>query len=183
MVEQDPASGFNVTIGRGGRRPADDRQSWRALAGSDRNQPADDSLLLREVRDGNPSYWDEAFAQRQWDNAIPPSAMLASWLLPLGWQPHPAPEFEPLAMQVPLPGSSPVDISTDTEVFQKTRVGNRLIFSEQLVDISAETTNRLEGGHFATVGEYRNQHGLLLARATDMLFRFTPHAQLSGAAK
>lgn len=183
-MEQTRVSGFLVTIGT--------EEEARKMIGS-HSEPWEGELevnlpMIRyycsSVQDGNSSYWDEDFAQRQWGGFISPPAMLFSWLLPLGWHPYPTAELEPMAMKVPLPGSSPINISSDTEFLQPVRVGDRLSFIEQLLDISPEKTNPLGVGHFiTTVGEYRNQHDELVARETNILFRFTPHSDQEGAAQ
>jgi len=126
------------------------------------------------VEDANASYWDEEFADRQWGALVSPPAMLMIWLMPLEWQPGggiPVPMF---MARVPLPGDTFVNASSDTEYFEPIRVGDHLNVTEELVSVSDAKRTALGLGHFVTtVGTYRRQDGTLVARNTNVLFRFS----------
>lgn len=127
------------------------------------------------VEDANPSYWLEEFARRTWGGIVAPPAMLQSWIIPLAWRPDGARKIDVLAFRVPLPGAYPVNVSTDTEFFEPVRVGDLISFGEELLAVSEERTTGVGIGHFVTTAmKFYNQHGRLLARATNVLFRYDP---------
>jgi acyl dehydratase len=172
------ASGFRITIGsfeEGCRWIGKESEPWIAEFAVNE---AMIQYYCSAVEDSNPSYWDREFAQAQWGGIVAPPSMLMSWSLPLQWRPVGQRDFVFLAFAVPLPGGSPVNSSTETEFFQPMRVGDLVTYRDRLVAISDEKATRLGTGHFVTtVGECRNQHGELLARNTNVLFRFVPHGK------
>lgn len=104
--------------------------------------------------DGNPSFWDDAFAAGQWGAIVSPPAMLVHWVLPPPWSPgetsdgHLAPPL--LLTKVPLPGDTVINISVDYTYHRPVLAGERLCAVEELVDVSEEKTTRLGVGHFVT---------------------------------
>jgi acyl dehydratase len=127
------------------------------------------------VRDGNASYWDEDFAERHWGGVVAPPGMLMTWLIPLEWKPGGVGRPLPLlTARVPLPGDTFINVSHDAEHFAPIRVGDHLNVVEELVDVSEAKRTSLGIGHFVTtVSTYRRQDGELVARATNVLYRFS----------
>jgi acyl dehydratase len=78
-----------------------------------------------------------------------------------------------MVISAPLPGDKPVNVSTEFEYLAPVRIGDRLSMRDRLIDISDEKTTRVGVGHFITTrAEYRNQRGELVARDTNVLFRY-----------
>jgi uncharacterized protein len=126
------------------------------------------------VQDANPGFWDEEFADAQWGGLIAPPAMLMTWVIPIEWKPGGALPLPLLTARVPLPGTTFVNASNETEFFQPIRVGDRLNVTEELVNVSPEKRTALGSGHFVTTcSSFRRQDGVLVARMTNVLFRFT----------
>ena len=125
------------------------------------------------VEDGNAGYWSDAFAEAQWGGIISPPAMLHSWAIPLPWQPEGAQLPTSLSMTVPLPGDKPINVSSEAEFFEPIRVGDMLDYTETLLSISDEKTTRVGTGHFVeTVLDVRRQDGTIVARVSNILFRY-----------
>ncbi|MET0380107.1 MAG: MaoC family dehydratase N-terminal domain-containing protein, partial [Spongiibacteraceae bacterium] len=128
------------------------------------------------MQDPNPAYWDEKFATDYFGGFTAPPAMLQSWTVPLPWHPHGAPGLNSISIMVPLPGDRPINVSNDIEYFRPLYVGDIVSYFDQLMDVSEEKTTRVGTGHFITsVGEYRNQNDQLIARSTNILFRYRAH--------
>jgi acyl dehydratase len=129
------------------------------------------------VHDANPGFWDEEFARAQWGGLIAPPAMLMTWVIPIEWRPGGALPLPLLTARVPLPGSTFVNASNDTEFFQPVRVGDHLSITEELLAVSAEKRTALGLGHFVTtLSTFRRQDGEVVARMTNVLFRFDAEA-------
>lgn len=126
------------------------------------------------VRDPNPSYWDRDYARAHWGGLPAPPAMLMTWVMPMEWQPG-APAPTPLlTARVPLPGDTIVNVSNDTEHLRPVLEGDRLSVTEELTDVSPQKQTSLGRGHFVTTATtYRRQDGEVVARMTNVLFRFT----------
>ena len=126
------------------------------------------------VEDGNASYWDLEFAEREWGGIVSPPGMLMTWVMPIEWKPG-APKPVPLLTgRVPLPGDTIINVSNDTELLRPVLVGDRLSVTEELAEVSDEKTTRLGTGHFVTtVTTYRRQDGEVVGIMTNVLFRFT----------
>jgi len=125
------------------------------------------------VQDANPAYWSEAEARAAWGRFVAPPGMLQTWVLPLHWRPEGRQYLTSMITETPLPGDRPINVTTDFEFFEPVFVGDRLRVSDRLTDVSEEKTTRLGTGHFITTeAAYRNQHGRLVARATNVLFRY-----------
>jgi acyl dehydratase len=126
------------------------------------------------VRDGNASYWDDDFAEEHWGGVLAPPGMLMTWLIPIEWRPGGEAPVPLLTARVPLPGDTLINVSHDAEFFAPIRVGDHLGVVEELVDVSEEKRTSLGVGHFVTtVSTYRRQDGQLVARTTNVLYRFT----------
>ena len=130
------------------------------------------------VEDGNPSYWDEEFATKQWGAIIAPPAMLVHWLLPAPWHPgeRSGGELTPLVLrtQVPLPGDTIINVGVDYQYLRPVRVGDRLSMVEELTGVSELKTTRLGVGHFVdTRTTYYNQHDDVVGIENNTLYRFS----------
>ena len=125
------------------------------------------------VRDANPSYWDRDFAAEQWGDIVAPPGMLMTWLIPIEWQPAGGRPVPLLTARVPLPGDTFLNASNDTELIEPIRAGDHLNVVEELVDVSEEKQTALGRGHFVTtLSTYRRQDGRVVARSTNVLFRY-----------
>jgi acyl dehydratase len=125
------------------------------------------------VRDGNAAYWDDEFAERHWGGVVAPPGMLITWLIPLEWTPGGDMPVPLLTARVPLPGDTFVNVSHDAELFAAIRVGDHLNVVEELVEVSEAKRTSLGTGHFVTtLSTYRRQDGQLVARTTNVLYRF-----------
>ncbi len=128
------------------------------------------------MEDANQSYWDADFAAAHWGGAIAPPAMLQTWTIPMQWRPDGRRTVSVMAAKVPLPGDKPINVTTEFEYFRPAYAGDIVNMVDRLIDISEEKTTRIGTGHFiTTVGEFRNQRGELLARSTNILFRYKAH--------
>ena len=126
------------------------------------------------VEDGNASYWDPEFAEREWGGVVAPPGMLMTWVMPIEWKPGTQKPVPLLTGRVPLPGDTIINVSNDTEMLRPVLVGDRLSVTEELLDVSEEKTTRLGTGHFVTtVTTYRRQDGEVVGVMTNVLFRFT----------
>jgi acyl dehydratase len=125
------------------------------------------------VHDANASYWDEDFARQTWGGLVAPPGMLMTWVMPIEWEPGGAPPQPLLTAQVPLPGDTFVNAANEVELYQPIRVGDRLNVTEELAAVSEEKRTGLGVGHFVTtVSTYRRQDGEVVARQTNVLFRY-----------
>src|SRR3954447_10946322 len=129
------------------------------------------------THDGNPSYWDPEFAADTWGGVVSPPAMLETWLMPLEWSPWSATPQPRLPAQIPLPGRSMINGSSDTTFHRQLLVGDRLSVEEELLSVSDLKQTRLGEGHFVeTLSVFRNSGGEIVAEVRNTLFRFTPKA-------
>jgi acyl dehydratase len=125
------------------------------------------------VRDANASYWDEDFARETWGSPVAPPGMLMAWVMPIEWEPGGAPPSPLLTARVPLPGDTFVNAGNEVEFYAPIRVGDRLNVTEELTAVSEEKRTALGNGHFVTtVSTYRRQDGEVVARQTNVLFRY-----------
>lgn len=131
------------------------------------------------VRDGNPLWWDPAFARATTGDDVVPPATLLSWVTPLDWKPDGSGgPGEALVTAVPLPGGSMMNVSNETEYFDHLRAGDRYSVVEEVETISAEKQTAAGRGHFLTVAaRFRRQDGTLVAIQRNVLFRFTIEEQ------
>lgn len=100
--------------------------------------------------DGNPAYWDAEWAGHVFGAPLAPSGMLMSLLMPLPWKPGGRSAAPSMAVDVPLPGQTFINVETDCELFRPVRWGDRLSLCEEILDISPEKRTRLGRGHFVT---------------------------------
>jgi acyl dehydratase len=126
------------------------------------------------LEDGNPSYWDEDFSRSVWGGIVSPPGMLMSWLMPLPWKPSGHRDIPLLATQVPLPGDTLINVSTETEFFRPILAGERLNVMDEVKDVTPMKQTRLGKGHFIkTVATFRDQKGRVVAKNTNVMFRFS----------
>jgi acyl dehydratase len=126
------------------------------------------------VRDANPAYWDEDFAQRVWGGVVAPPALLVGLLMPPPWVPSGDRPVASIAIRIPLPGSAIINAANDTEYLAPIVEGDRLSVVEEVVSLSPEKRTRLGVGHFIETLEtyYRDETPVATSRNT--LFRYTP---------
>lgn len=154
----------------------------RAVAEFEINWPMI-KLFCGVAEDANRSYWDEDFATAQWSGIVSPPAMVQlPWLMPLPWKPGgeswPRPAL--IATSVPLPGTTMINAESDVEYLRPVLVGQRLAMQDELAAVSPLRETPIGAGHFVTtIGEYRTVEGELVARATGLMFRYTPGAGAS----
>lgn len=126
------------------------------------------------LEDANPSYWDEDFATQAWGGFVSPPGMLMSWLMPIPWKPEGKAAAPLLATQVPLPGDTLINVSTETEFFRHIRAGERLNVTDEVADVTPQKQTRLGKGHFiTTVATFRNEKGEIVAKNTNVMLRFS----------
>jgi acyl dehydratase len=132
-------------------------------------------LFAAMVRDGNRSYWDAEFAQRQWGGLLAPPGLLMGWLIAPPWQPGGRRSAALIALRVPLPGTTFINAANDVDFPQPIVEGDVLTVVDELVSVSPEKRTRLGVGHFVeTLETYRRQDGTVVATCRNTLFRFTP---------
>lgn len=67
------------------------------------------------IEDADENYWDTEAATTRYGARISPPGMLMVWAFPLPWNPRRKPEHAPvLALEVPLPGTTLINVSTDS---------------------------------------------------------------------
>ena len=131
------------------------------------------------VEDGNPAYWDDDFADREFGGIISPPGMLMVWGMKTDWNPIRPKEAEgSSSFNLPLPGTTLINVSTETEFFRPMQLGEIFNVQEEIVSISDEKTTKLGVGHFlVTRSSYRSASGELVGTNTNTLFRYTPHGE------
>lgn len=122
--------------------------------------------FVSAIRDPNPDYWRSP-------PSVPP-AMLTTWVTPQNWRPDrttgPA---AALLVAVPMPGDSMINISSEIELFEPLRLGDRIEVVEEVESISDEKATRVGPGHFLTIAaRYRRQSGELVALQRNTILRF-----------
>jgi acyl dehydratase len=129
------------------------------------------------IEDANPSYWDPALSAQIWSRPVAPPAMLQTWTMPLPWLPGREVELDFMLLNLPLPGTTIINVSTEAVYHRPVYVGETLNFWDVATEISEEKTTRLGTGHFVTtVATYQNEAGEKVATCTNVQFRFTPKA-------
>lgn len=128
------------------------------------------------VEDANASYWDETYARGQWSGIVAPPGLLLSWCMALQWHPHRERSHYIMALRVPLPGDTLINVATTTEFDRHLYLGDRVSVQDRLLQISEEKDTRLGIGHFLTTeAEFVNQNGERVAVQTNQLFRYRTH--------
>ncbi|MDP6815886.1 MAG: MaoC family dehydratase N-terminal domain-containing protein [Alphaproteobacteria bacterium] len=126
------------------------------------------------LEDPNENYWDAAAAKARYGAIISPPAMLKTWMFPLPWQPGGPPEQGPLmALEIPLPGETLINVSTEATFLAPMRVGDRLSLTDRVEAISPLKRTAVGVGYFVTTRAVcRNQDGLELATNTNVIYRY-----------
>lgn len=127
------------------------------------------------IEDGNASYWNQAESTRIWGRPVAPPGMLQGMTMPLPWRPDREVELDFMLMNLPLPGSTIINVSTDIVYHRPIYQGETISFWDEAVEISEEKDTRLGVGCFVTtVSHYQSQSGDPVATAVNVQFRFTP---------
>ena len=125
------------------------------------------------VGDGNPSYWDADWARERWGGTLSPPGMLFVWSMSLPWRPTGKTPPPTVSTQVPLPGDTIINVSTDSRFLRPIVAGDRLTFVEEVVDVTPEKTTQLGPGHFITTElTYRNQRDEVVAVHRNVMLRY-----------
>lgn len=133
------------------------------------------------IEDGNPAYWDEAYARERFGGLLSPPAMLFTWMIPLQWTPAGHSAEPALTVQIPLPGSTIINTGQEVVFNDRMRVGDRMTAFERFDALSEEKQSRLGPGHFITtsIDLFRtdadgNPEEEPVGSITNTLFRYTP---------
>ena len=129
------------------------------------------------VEDGNPIYFDEAYAQSTWLEApFAPPAMLFTWAMQPVW-PEEVPH-ESMISRLTLPGcTTTLAVNATQEYLLPLRYGDILTITNQIASIGQEKTTRLGSGHFVTtLDTFRNQRNEVAGTHSFTLFMYAPAA-------
>ncbi|MFI7616127.1 MaoC family dehydratase N-terminal domain-containing protein [Nonomuraea terrae] len=144
------------------------------------DHPVNDAMVRHycaATEDPNPHYWRPETGVTHWGGTVSPPGLLTTWLMPLQWTPERghACGSGNLAPRLPLPGTSMINVATDTTFFRPIYQGVRLNATEEVVDVSETKRTRLGTGNFVTtLVVYRDEAGERVAESRNTLFRFTP---------
>lgn len=130
------------------------------------------------VEDPDENHWDEAAATARYGAIISPPGMFMVWGFPLPWHPAGPPAHAPmLPLEVPLPGTTLINVATTTTFVAPMRVGDRLRFHERVTAIGPRRATRLGVGHrITTVTDAHRADGTLVGSNENVLFRYDPDA-------
>ncbi|WP_293396737.1 MaoC family dehydratase N-terminal domain-containing protein [Nevskia sp.] len=131
-------------------------------------------LFAALSEDSNPAYWDRQWATAQFGAPLAPSGLTMSLIMPLPWKPGGGSSSPPsLAVEVPLPGQTFINVDTDCEFLRPILWGDHFSVYEEIVHIGPEKTTRLGCGHFVTTCmNLLDAQGRLVARLTNVLYRY-----------
>jgi len=125
------------------------------------------------LEDDNPSYWDESYAKKQWGGLICPPGLMLSLTLPPIWRPKEKSKPKFLALEIPLPAETFINVETETEFFQPVYVGDYLNYQDEIIEITGEKKTHLGSGYFITfLRTIRNHKGEIVAKIKNVTFRF-----------
>lgn len=127
------------------------------------------------IEDSNPRYWDDSNYNKLGRIAAPP-AMIQAWTLALPWVPQGfAPQLQLMLLNVPLPGRTLINVSTDIVYDRLLYVGELIHFYDVVTEISDQKVTHLGCGHFVTTVCYvRNRDGDAVATITNVHLRYDP---------
>ena len=126
------------------------------------------------VEDGNPIYFDEAYARTTWlQGTFAPPAMLFTWGRPLLW-PHV--ETKGAVDVLAFDGcTATVAVTAAQEYFLPVRYGDTITVTNKIAAVSEEKKTQLGVGHFITTIEtFRDQLGQVVGTHTFTLFTYRP---------
>lgn len=185
MRRTDPEVNFADVSVYAAEGPSSEGRMWVGR-GSERRAPypvneAQIGYYCSLVEDANENYWDREAAERRHGSIISPPGMLIVWSFPLPWTPGGRPGRSPfLGLEVPLPGRTLINVSTDTTFHAVMSVGDELDFSERVTAVSDEKRTALGVGHFVTtITDVTNQNNDRIATHENVLYRYEPHAASS----
>lgn len=168
-----PRSDIGTRIGR-----YEEAVAWIGRRGPLRSLdvPVDESrckYFAALSEDGNPAYWDAEWASARYGAPLAPSGLTMSLIMSLPWKPGMPTEAPTLAVDVPLPGRTFINVDTDCEFLHPIRWGDHLSVFEEILDISSEKVTRLGRGHFVTTRmNLLDARGHAVARLTNVLYRY-----------
>ena len=133
-------------------------------------------LFCGQLKDTNPSYWDEDFARKIWGGLIAPFSLLWAFGHRMPWKPNSAERSISIFLQIPLPGNSAINASTEATYFKPLKIGDRLHGYDEIIAIGPEKTTKLGTGHFVTgLSSYFNQNEELIGTVKNVVFRYIAH--------
>lgn len=126
------------------------------------------------VEDPDENHWDQRAAERRHGGIVSPPGMFMVWGFPLPWHPDGPPDHAPLvALDVPLPGSTLINVATTTTFAAPMREGDLLRFRSRLTALSQEKTTPLGTGHFLTTQtDAHRADGTPVGSNQNVLFRY-----------
>ena len=126
------------------------------------------------VEDPDENHWPTDAARQRYGGVVSPPGMFMVWGFPLPWRPEGRPEHAPvLALEVPLPGTTLINVATTTDFTAPMRDGDLLSFRERLTDLSTRKTTPLGTGHFlTTVTDACRSDGTHVGTNENVMFRY-----------
>jgi len=116
------------------------------------------------VEDPNPAYWGGGEA---------PPGLLMTWTFPPPWQPHTAPGPALAAAAVPLPGRHVINVRTATSFVRQLRLGDRVSWTDEILEVTPPKRTRLGTGHFITTRtSFTDAAGNPVAVNDNVLYRY-----------
>lgn len=125
------------------------------------------------IRDGNPLWWDDEFAESVAGGPVVPPATLVRWSVGYEWTPDGTGTIgQTFLTSVPLPADSMINVSSEIEYFDYLRVGDRLSITEEVEALSEEKQTGAGKGFFLTVvTHYRRPNGDPVALQRNVILR------------
>ncbi|MEN8238557.1 MAG: MaoC family dehydratase N-terminal domain-containing protein [Actinomycetota bacterium] len=129
MAATQPASNFADVSTYATEGPSEEGMRWVGRE-SVRIAPypvnaAQIAYFCAAIEDSNENYWDPVAAANRHGSLISPPGMLVMWSFPLPWTPYGKPDSSPfLGVEVPLPGSTLINVTTDTAYHSVMRAGD-----------------------------------------------------------
>lgn len=127
------------------------------------------------LEDANAAYWDKDFAEANFGGVVSPPGLAMVWSGKMDWKPQGAETVSLVALQIPLPGTTVINVATETEFMRPILVGEQLNVVDEVISVSDEKTTKLGVGNFITTcASYRTSYGEVVMKNTNTLFRFRP---------
>lgn len=182
-VESQDESEEELTASRPAIGPAEEADEWIGATGDTHyaREPVNVSMIrfyASMVQTGNPSFWDQEWAEEQWGGIYAPPGMMLTLQMGYEWSPGPDPNEDKenvSAASVPLPErfDSIINTQTETVVHEPIRVGTWLNWDSEVTGVSEQKDTALGQGHFVTTKTYlRNKKGELLAEDINSMLRY-----------
>jgi hypothetical protein len=130
------------------------------------------------IEDGNPSYWDERFATKEWGGICSPPGLLWTWKMDPEWTPEAkeTEKYDVSVTDVPLPGGKDTIINTQSKTtFHRPLLeGTRLNWQTEIESVTDEKETRVGPGHFISEKTtYRNEQGETIAEESNIMLRYS----------